>query len=146
MFSNKLWIVRISMVLSIFLLFIASSHVLYMSRTEFIRMFSMPWGLFWLSVLLQVIPGMLLVISPEVFLNLKKVKFDPAKFIVLAIIPIVVLIYFVGFWSRYWSIPLEYVPDFMMRTLTYYFYTNFGLTTSSIWLGVAIGKAIHIRQ
>jgi len=109
-------------------------------------MISMHWGFFGLSVLLQVIPGILLVISPEVFFNLRKVKFDPAKFIVLAIIPIIVLIYLVGHWSMYWNIPLEYIPDFMFPSFTYFFYTNFGLTTSSIWLGVAIGKAIHIRQ
>ena len=139
MLSYKLWVARIGVALAVFLLFIASSYALRRCWTEFHRTFSMHWELFGLSVLLQIIAGVLLGISPEVFFNLRNVRFAPIKFIVLAIIPIVVLVYLVGYWSRYWSIPLD-------LGMIYYFYTDFALTTSSVWLGVAIGKAFHIHQ
>ena len=142
MLFHKLWIARISMALVVLLLFIASSYALDRFWIEFHRTFLMHWELFGLSVLLQTVAGVLLGISPEVFFNLRNVRFNPIRFIVLAIIPIIVLVYIVGYWGRYWSPPGAGMPDF----ITFYFYTNFALITSSVWLGVGIGKAIHIRQ
>lgn len=145
--SYKLWVTRICVVLAVFLLFIPTPYVLHRLRIEFAMTFSMHWGFFGLSVLLLIIPGVLLGISPEVFFNLRNVRLSPREFIVLAVIPIIVLVYLVGQWSMYWSLlALRQLPDFILNFITFYFYTDFALITSSIWIGVAIGKACHIRQ
>ena len=141
--SYKLWVARICVALAVFLLFIASSYVLMRWTVMVVLTLSMHWELFGLSVLLQIIAGVLLGISPEVFFNLRNVRFSPIKFIVLAIIPIIVLVYLVGRIGRYWTFPLLPLPDYI---IDYYIHDNFALITSSVWLGVAIGKALHIRQ
>ena len=143
MLSYKLWVARICVAFAVFLLFIASSYVLMRERVTVAQTLSMHWELFGLSVLLQIIAGVLLGISPEVFFNLRNVRFSPIKFIVLAIIPIIVLVYLVGRIGRYWTFPLLPLPG---HIFVYYVYQDFGLITSSVWLGVAIGKAFHIRQ
>jgi len=140
--SYKLWIARIGMALAVFLLFIASSYAHWLWREEFGRTFLLRWELFGLSVLLQIIPGVFLGISPEVFFNLRNVRFSPIKFIVSAIIPIIVLVYIVGAIGGYWHIPLHLLPDYIIS----YFYYSFGLITSCVWLGVAIGQAVHIHE
>jgi hypothetical protein len=101
--------------------------------------FSRHWELLGLSVLLQIMAGVLLGIPPEVFLNLRKVRFSPIKFIVLAIIPIVALILIVGYWQNWF-------PHSLPGYVSPYVITEFGLITSSVWIGVAIGKAFDIRQ
>jgi len=141
--SYKLWVARICMVLTVFLLFIASSYVFRRWMTTAALTLSMHWELFGLCMLPQIIAGVLLGISPEVFFNLRNVRFSPIKFIVLAIIPIIVLVYLVGRIGRYWTFPLLPLPDYIIDS---YIHENFALITSSVWLGVAIGKAFHIRQ
>ena len=142
MLSYKLWVARICVALVVFLLFIASSYALWWYGILRIHTFLKHWELFGISVLLQVIAGVLLGLSPEVFFNLRNVRFSPIKFIVLAIIPLIILVYIVGYFGGYWS-PDPYLLSLFISS---YITTEFGLTTSSVWLGVAIGKAFHIRQ
>lgn len=148
MLSHKLWLVRICVALSILPLFIASSyaHDLWVDRYRRFEYYQKPlelWAPFWLSTLLLIIVGVLLGISPEVFFHPRDVGFKPVEFIVSAIIPILVLIF----------ISLAFLNTDvygLVRSLPYYIYSyifyGFGHWASSIWLGVAIGKAIHIRQ
>ena len=148
MVFHKLWIVRISMVLSILCLFIASSHTygLWQNRYRRFEYHQRPlelWAPFWLSALLLIIAGVLLGISPEVFFHPRDIGFKPVEFIVSAIIPIFVLIF----------IPLAFSNTHgysLVRSLPHYIYSyifyGVGQWASSIWIGVAIGKAIHIRQ
>jgi len=146
--SNKLWVVRICMALSILCLFIASSHTydLWVNRSRRLEYHQRPlelWAPFWLSALLLIITGVLLGISPEVFFQPRDIGFKPVEFIVSAIIPIFVLIFIplafsnIHTYSLVWSLPL-YIRD--------YIFFGLGHGASSIWLGVALGKAIRIRQ
>lgn len=142
--SRKLWVARICVALVVWLLFIASSYAFEWWKKMFSYTWSMPWGFFGTFVLLEVIAGVLLGISPEVFFNLRKVRFSPKELIVLAIIPIIVLIYIIGDFARIWFIgwyirPPPYIYSYLIVTLS-------GLITSPIWIGVAIGKALHIRR
>ena len=146
--SNKLWVARICMALSILCLFIASSHTygLWQNRYRRFEYHQRPlelWAPFWLSALLLIIAGVLLGISPEVFFNLKNIGFRSAEFIISAVIPISVLLFIsYGLWSGDWWRLWTLLPDYIGS----YISLRFGQWTSSIWLGVAIGKAIHIRQ
>ena len=143
MLSRRLWVARVCLALAVFLLFVASSYAFEWWKKMLSFTLSMPWGFFGAFVLLEMTAGALLGISPEVFFNLRKVRFSPKEFIVLAIIPVIVLIYIVGDFARIWFIgwyirPLPpYIESYLIVTL-------FGLITSPVWIGVAIGKALHI--
>ena len=146
--SNKLWVARICVALSILCLFIASSHTygLWVNRYRRFEYRERPlelWAPFWLSALLFIIAGVLLGISPEVFFHPRDIGFRPVEFIVSAIIPIFVLIFIpLAFSNIHWSRLVMSLPHYIRN----YIFFGFGHGASSIWLGVAIGKAIHIRQ
>jgi hypothetical protein len=135
------------MVLSILCLFIASSHTygLWQNRYRRFEYHQRPlelWAPFWLSALLLIIAGVLMGISPEVFFHPRDIGFKPVEFIVSATIPIFVLIFFgLVFSNIHWSRFVMSLPRYI-RNIFY----GFGPMASSIWIGVAIGKAIHIRQ
>jgi len=147
MLSHKLLLVRICVALSIFCLFIASFHAFGLWQNK-LRYAGFVWSLefqtlYWLFALLQIITGVLLGISPEVFFNLKNIGFRLVEFTISAIIPMFVLI----------LIPLAYPNIQLYRWvaslpsyISSYIFWGFGQWASSIWIGVAIGKAIHIRQ
>ena len=71
---------------------------------------------------------------------MRKVRFSPKEFIVLAIIPIIILIYIAGEFARIW-----FIGWYIRPILSYLIVTLSGLITSPVWIGVAIGKALHIR-
>ena len=98
---------------------------------------SMHWELVFLYVLLSAISGMLLGIRAEVFLNFRNVRFKPFNFIILGIIPIVYLVLFAVASAGYWS------RSFLFFSPRMYY---FGVIVSSIWLGVAVGKAFYICE
>jgi hypothetical protein len=135
------------MALSILCLFIASSHPFYLWQNE-LRFAGFVWSLefqtlYWLSALLLIVAGVLLGIPPEVFFNLKNIGFRPVGFTISVIIPIFVLIY----------IPLVFPNLFLYRAvislphyISSYIFYGVGQWTSSIWIGVAVGKAIHVHQ
>jgi len=149
MLFHKLWLVRICMALSILCLFIASSYAydLWQNRMRYMEYrVEKPlelWTPFLLSSLLLIIAGVLLGISPEVFFNLKNIGFRPVEFIISAIIPIFVLILIPLAFS---NIPLYRAVISLPLYIRFYIFYGFGHMASSIWLGVAIGKALHIRQ
>jgi len=136
MLSSKLWIVRICIAVSVLVMFTLSTHVWeWCIRITNMRM-STHWELIFLYLLLYAISGMLLGLRAEVFLNFRNVRFKPFNFIILGIIPIVYLVLFVGATAGYWS----------YRILLYSRYTNLFVIFSSIWLGVAAGKAFYICE
>lgn len=146
--SQKLWIVRTCVVLSVLCLFIVSSYVygLWQVRYYYVEYrLERPlelWLLFWFSALLLVIAGLLLGISPEVFFNLRAIRFRSVQFIASAAIPIFVLILIqVAFLNVHWYRLVNSLP----RYLRSYVFFGFGHVASSVWVGVAIGKALHLR-
>jgi hypothetical protein len=147
MMSNKLLLVRICIALSIFCLFIASFHVFGLWQNN-LRYFGFVWSsefqtLYWLFALLQIVTGVLLGISPEVFFNLKNIGFRLVEFTISVIIPMFVLILIP---LTITNIDLYGSVILLPRYISSYFFRGFGQWASSIWIGVAIGKAIHIRQ
>ena len=141
--SNKLWVTRICVALSVLCLFIASSYayLLWQDRFRFVE--RRLCERFWLSALLLVIAGVLLGISPEVFFNPRDIGFRPVQFIVSAIIPIFVMIFStLAFLDIHWYRLVITLPDYIRS----YIFSAFGHIASYIWLGVAIGKAIHVRR
>lgn len=138
--SSKLWVVRICIAFSVLVLFNLSTSVFFWWIE--IRHFewSMHWELICLYVLLYAIGGLLLGLRAEVFLNFRNVRFKPFNFIVLGIIPIAYLVFFVGWFADYWS--YHSLPFFM----TDYFSNYLSIMITSIWLGVAVGKAFYIRE
>jgi hypothetical protein len=148
MLSYKLLLVRICVALSIFCLFIASSYhwglwVNQYRRWPFPQGLSEFWTLYWLSALLLIVAGVLLGILPEVFFNLKNVGFRPVEFIISAIIPIFVLI-LIPLTTT--NTPLYVAVRSLVGYTNLFSFYSVGQLASSIWIGVAIGKAIHIRQ
>jgi len=149
MLFHKLWLVRICMALSILCLFIASSYAydLWQNRMRYAEyIVEKPlelWAPFLLSSLLLIIAGVLLGIPPEVFFNLKNIGFRPVGFTISVIIPIFVLILIP---LTFTNIPLYRSVISLPRYIHPYIFFGFGHMASSIWIGVAIGKAIHIRQ
>ncbi len=147
MLSHKLLLVRICVALSIFCLFIASSYPFYVWQNgirypEFVGSLEFQ-TLYWLSALLLIVAGALLGIPPEVFFNLKNIGFRPIGFTISIIIPIFVLILIP---LTFTNIPLHRAVFSLSRYISSYIFYGFGQLASSIWIGVAIGKAIHIRQ
>jgi hypothetical protein len=101
-----------------------------------------PLELLLLTAVLQVIGGVLLGFPPELFLSPKRLRFSPKEFIVLAILPIVGLYLSIEYWGNPYLTFFDNLPDFIKAV----FYYGWGLTISSIWLGLAIGKAFHTRK
>jgi Na+/glutamate symporter len=129
--SYKLWVVKICIALSVLVLLVVSLIVFYKAFAEW----SILWEWYLLSVLLQIIAGFLLGVPPEVLVNLRKTRFSPKDFVVLVIIPIVLLVYISGYFNRYWRL-LDWLYP------AYFFY----VPIASIWLGVAVGKALRVEE
>lgn len=146
--AQKLWIVRTCVALSVLCLFIVSSYVygLWQVRYYYVEYrLERPlelWALFWVSALLLVMAGVLLGISPAAFFSLRAMRFRSVQFIVSAAIPLLVLVLIqLAFLNVQWYRLVNSLP----RYLRSYIFFGFGHVASSVWVGVAMGKALHVR-
>jgi hypothetical protein len=137
--SYKVWVVRIFVAVSALLLFFASTYSFYDWWNIAVNQFVGPLESLLSTIVLLVIAGVLLGFPTESFLSLRRLRFSLKEFIILAILPIIGLVFFAEYWGNPYVTFFDNLPEF----IKFVFYYGWGLDISSIWLGLAIGKAFH---
>jgi hypothetical protein len=140
--SSKVLIFRLIRVFSVFLLFVVANVFHYRWWDGLFIGYNV-LSILWISVILLICGGILLAISPEILFRYRSLGFNDKKFLLLAFIPIITLIYIMIHWSFF---PTLIFNQDLPPYLIWYLQRSFGVIVSPIWLGVAIGKSLYIKK